>query len=444
MLGNVNYVAGHSNPLLLAEALRELNRAGLLQGDNAQVYVKAVAGHSQPYAVARALISLNDAGLLQDDNAQPNVDALLDPAHQWLTSQEAARTLWNGLPNRLLTQQVFNDLLRCARQDQPETTTGRYVNQLIGHDPEQARQVLNDNQSTHTASVHRSVSDSAKKLYNRYQSTLNDQQAFSQTWKEISQWLNQLKQQYPYDHTVQAANRAWPRYYDHHFVEQGSQVSMQQIIVCFWQAIHDPDNETLSCTEDGKQALLEAFYENQRAYNLDVQGKDDGQHDKPGCTSGQFNKFLEKMDGRHQDVKLIYVNEKSARKKLDAVVRESARNYLIHDLAMLETVRDDDQGMIHTLWPTIQDQVQQTMNNEFNGYLSEATINIIVADGEYLVLQQRDLDYVERQMADTAQTQTVSPVQNLSIFSDSTQASQQQNDNDETNRANYTHSISHQ
>jgi hypothetical protein len=74
---NFDALVGHQYPFSVAVGFEVLNRAGLLAGDSAQANREAVAGHQNPLEVARALDRLHCNGLLTGDSAQANRDAVI-------------------------------------------------------------------------------------------------------------------------------------------------------------------------------------------------------------------------------------------------------------------------------------------------------------------------------------------------------------------------------
>lgn len=406
----LEFFLSHNKPEATQGCLYELNEADLNSSNN----VATIANIEDRVGACYALHHLRGAQLL----TQANFDALTHEDHQTLID----RDWWESIPPYRLTQEVFNDLLQCARQPQPQDVIEQYIDFLIENTPEQARQYLNNQQSTHTASVHRTVSQSAQKLYNRYCQNMTRNE-FQTIWSNITQWLYELNRQNHTDDTVQAALKAWHRYQDHRFIEQGSGVSMRQIIVCFWQAIHDPENTMLENTEDGKRHLRMALYDNQRGDNQNAQGVDQGGRDLPICTAGQFNKFVERLQGVHPDAQVIFITEASASKKLPVVVKDIIQESNLEQQVIQQQALDDD------TWQKIRDEVIERMAEEFvveTGLTRQTLENIVDNSGPYLGPDNMGLN----QSTGNSQAHNMTQHGLFSHASDQTPANQDQYNND--------------
>ncbi len=62
-----------------------------------------------------------------------NFTTLLDLANRWLLTSEPARDVWVQFYNNRvqLTQEVFTQIIHCARQQNPGMRVRAYVNQLL-------------------------------------------------------------------------------------------------------------------------------------------------------------------------------------------------------------------------------------------------------------------------------------------------------------------------
>ena len=218
-------------------------------------------------------------------------------------------------------------LFRSCRANQvnaqiADTRLRAFINQtLIPRDVHEAQQAINQGQSTHTGSIHRTTSQSAIRLYKRYSERIQEQvldnilkavQAFVDAQPErevekrcISQLLNE-----PYE-----------------FTDPGSQVTTKTLIALSWLAIHD-DNERTGDLKDAEDKFLEALYDINRAYNLTVNFEDMGGADRKACAAGTFNKFIEKLVGIHSDAEQEYITHKTAYLKSKPIILEEANGYL--------------------------------------------------------------------------------------------------------------------
>jgi hypothetical protein len=120
--------------------------------------------------MASLLLQLKQARIL----TQENKARLIAPNHVSLVSDQVIESIWWRIPEHLLTQANFQRLLTAAEHAEPMAEIERIRDQILavqagaGHAAD-----FNPEQSTHTASVHRFVSASAKKLMQSYGPGLN-------------------------------------------------------------------------------------------------------------------------------------------------------------------------------------------------------------------------------------------------------------------------------
>ena len=123
------------------------------------------------------------------------------------------------------------------------------------------------------------------------------------------------------------------------FIDPGSEVTTYQMLALAWAAIHDEaiynKNETEEVrkdkVKDAERAFLQGLYEIQRGYNFDEKGREmEGgtDKDKEICAAGTFNKIMEKLNGIHPDVKILFITWESLNAKLLKVIQEKAAIYL--------------------------------------------------------------------------------------------------------------------
>ena len=245
------------------------------------------------------------------------------------------------------------------------------TNQILGIAPNIGAhaQALNPAQSTHTASVHRSVSESARKLRDSYSASLDLEQKVD----EIKAFINGL----PDSPKNAAARRCIARItaVDYAYTDQVSNVSTRQLLALVFTAIHDGERRCDgSGTEDALNSFVEALYEIQRGYNLSPSGQDQGGDDMPICIAGTFNKLLEKLNGIHHDVTIVMITKAQASLKLPIVVREEALAYLsaranpatsaecIAFTRLMQSIKKDG---IEDIWGNIKAQIAERIFDEF-------------------------------------------------------------------------------
>ena len=192
----------------------------------------------------------------------------------------------------------------------------------------------NPAQSTHTASVHESATQSALKLKAKF-----GQQDYD---AHIQAFLTILRQSSDQEPKTLAAIRGLSSIqtggkYD--YVDPKSNISIKELFGLLYVAIQDRDY-CKSSFEDAKQLLIESLWEIQRGDNIDAQGRDDfTTPDSSICPPGAFNKLLNHFSGVLPDVEFKFINKEHAGYKLNAVVKEELTNYL-HDENTPQDVKD--------------------------------------------------------------------------------------------------------
>lgn len=372
------------------EAISILQEAGLLKKE----YIELIYRHPTPKLFAKTLYFLRRRGLLNQTNidallclnfrgldiiskcccvldiTKGQFNALLHPNHYYLLTVDAYNGIWARLPKHLLTPTVFNALMERANATNPQIRLRLYIDWLLREQ--------NPNQSTHTKSVHQSSSESALKLYNRYQSTLNH--------SGVMFYLNDIKrtlESLPKNHKTNAALRCLTRMRgetgEGEFVDPNSKVSINQLFVLFWLAINDQKTR-LANFEDGMNQFIEALYEIQREYNLSEEGQDDGKEDRPSCPSGAFNKLIEKLESLHPDAVLYYITKTQASDKLQFLVKKQTTDYLNKLQAekpqVVETlIKDIEQEGVMPIWEKIKPVIKDLLFDEFKSLWEEDNNN---------------------------------------------------------------------
>ncbi len=267
---------------------------------------------------------------------------------------------------------------------------------------------INGAQNTHTASVHQSVSESASRLLNLYESGINGA-GLEKTIEKEQNYINSLSDDSPKN---RAAKRGFSRIVaiDYIFTDLLSEVSIRQLLALTFLAIHD-DEKRVGSLEDAKMQFVEALYEIQRGYNLSETGIDD-QKDKDEyiCSAGTFNKLIEKLQGIHPDCRILYITIATASLKLPIVVREESMRYLAtfvksHMAEKLLTfnclmVQIKKEG-VEVIWEHIKNNVSTCMFDEF-GCLYRDRIDpgftALVEAGKDGVLKEEDLNKFQEQV----------------------------------------------
>lgn len=205
--------------------------------------------------------------------------------------------------------------------------------------PRPAAAAINRPQSTHTASVHRSVSDSATRLLARYGRQLSNVESVSNKIDDLEACVFSLTE----EAKQQAALRCIDRIRTIDFTDPASRVTLKKLLALAFTAIQD-DSLREGGYENALERLIVALYEIQRGYNLsDAPGEeyqDNGMRDNSICVPGSFNKLIEKLNSIHPDCEIIVESLPLLNLKLPVVVKEELRAYLSQLAISLQTAQE--------------------------------------------------------------------------------------------------------
>lgn len=311
--------------------------------------------------------------------------------------------IWGRIPGHLLTQVVFEQLIVFSHGENPEQQIEQYVNRLLGMN--QNTPAINGDQSTHYASVHQSVSDSAKKLFNRYGQMI-ERDHLKNIQQMIRDYVDQLSDN---SEKNKAAKRCIGRIANHSFTDPDSGLTTQQLMALVFLALHDA-GQRVGTLSDAREQFVEGLYEIQRGYNLSETGFDNGMPDKPICAGGTFNKLIEKLEGVHPDVKVLHITPAIASLKLSVVVHEVAVDYLsrltkphtVEGLCrftqLIDQIQQDE--CVDIIWDKIKTKITDRMFDEFGSlYNSKADPKFIdlLDSGQYIKL--KDLSRFQKQIS---------------------------------------------
>ena len=360
--GNFNAVAYHANLDMLWFTLLQLGRATILTQEN----LNAVASHAKIENLGELLLLLVRAEILN----QTNFDNILLPRNLILMTERTARDIWSRIPTRLLTQANFERLLTAVENANPQQALEQARDQILRM-PAEANMAavaaaFNPGQSTHTASIHRTASASAKKLNISYSHDLNIEKKI----KEIKAYVHGLGSSFKNEAAKRCIERITAA--DYRFIDKTSSVSIRELLALAWVALHD-DLKRKGDLQDARSYFVEGFYEIQRGYNQNVAGLDNNQpQDNYICTSGTFNKIIEKLAGIHQDVELEFITQETAAGKLFHLAEQHTIEYL---KALASQDRQSANKLIQELgnaenlepiWDLIKDKVQDELWSEYS------------------------------------------------------------------------------
>ena len=358
---NIDVLVRHPTQEQIAPILVDLKDSGILGQQNFDV----VTQHHNIVALSCPIYMLNRAGIL----TQASFSNLLDQSHQVLLDPVIADVLWTRLSESHIAAH-WEAILNAAIQPNPLYAIRGLVQTIFGEHEAQAQVELNDRQSTHTASVHRTVSDSAANLFRRYGADI-DAEKLDGIIAEIGEWVASLSDDLIHDAAKRAFARLAEPYYS--YTDEVSDVSTRQLLALSWLAIHHEDLREGSL-DDAYAQVAEGLYECQRGYNISDAGHDLGGIDEPICTAGTFNKLVEKLAGIHPDVVVQFITPKTAGLKLAKLVKAAVYDYLetishpstvagfLSTSRLLKLV--EKEGMA-PIWPFIKSKVTAQLFDEF-------------------------------------------------------------------------------
>ncbi len=375
---NRNAVAGHENPRHVYWALSVLIETNLLAGDSAQANFNAVFRHQNPLALSRAFECFCQARSLNQTSLSHLI--AFTPI---LFGNEVAQDCWDRIPHGALTQLHITAIFDLCRQHQADVANGRiafveYVNRVVLRHDARAP-VINRAQSTHTASVHQSISQSAINLMRAYGTNISGDR-LDVTIQNILRDFAKLPQETQH---IDVAKRCVQRLIagDYSFTDRTSNVSIKQLLALAWIAIHDDKKRQGTTLNDAKNLFIEGLYEAQRGYNLSAENVDNGAVDASICMPGTFNKLMEKLAGIHSDVKIIYLTHATAALKFPIICRDESEKYLaslanpsslseyLAAVRIMQQVKDEGAEVI---WSEIKAKVGHRTFEEFGSLYRDA------------------------------------------------------------------------
>lgn len=426
------YVKKHSKIIFVRDLIRLLDRANLMIADNLNRSIQFV----NTTGLLNVLNKFDDEALNQDNieflfGHMPFLQTLVDNDITLDIRQNSISTAQLMLMFDLYNQHTVEERERINNMMQYATI----INQLRydtdedenPYDSDSDDNPINRAQSTHTASVHRSVSASAMKLKKKYPDLDTDDLI-----KQIIIWGNTLETNITGDrhsmvlvHKNDAVQRAISRISandsEHgNYLDPNSNISTRELLAIIWHALHDAENR-ISTLEDALAMFLEGLYECQREYNLDHAGKeiDINADDEPACEAGTFNKIMEKMQGVLPQVNIIMITKQTAALKLPSVVKDTLAAYIKDQsspAALIEKIKTDD---IDVVWDAIKDKVADHMFQEFGSIYrfnqNHPDFVALVASGVYVALD--DVFFASIQSEEVAiKTVSIFPSSNQSLF----------------------------
>lgn len=385
------HLSQHPRPISLAHGLKLLEQAKI----NHTASQKIIFEHPQLVMLKDAMELLDGLKILNWDNfiglaAQKNLENLLvilktlmrrglltasnyaaitQTEHAILLHEAVQTEIWSRLPEHRLSQELLRRLYSAARSADPMHALTTLRDQVLGATGA-AIMSLNSAQSTHMASVHASVSTSARNLYAIYGRDLDVDLVLVQVLAIIDRSAPSA--------INDAAKRGLERIMTAElaFVDPGSKISIAQLLAVAYLALQD-DSRRIGTVHDAETLLVEGLYEMQRGYNLSADGWDDGAADDlPICAAGSFNKIMEKLTGVHEAVELSYVSHVGAQMKAPRVIDAAVVAYLttaaqvatrqefLAFRQLLNALQQD--GTIAAIWGKVRQTVAHQLWDEFH------------------------------------------------------------------------------
>lgn len=395
----LNLTLAHAEPDDLIYTLNIFKKAGLLNIDNRNRTVELTS--IKPFT--DIVVYLINAGQLLN---QTNLNRLFEnPGFVIALVNSPIR---DNVPTDLLTQTHFDDLFALYMQtidnpDQAVAAIRNYINNTILriNEPNQINTV-NTHQSTHTASVHESASQSARRLKETYPNI-----EIEKCFLEIEIWLHTLDTSSSSNgptalipHQNAAAQRAISRLGESNsaygnYVDRASDTSTAELLALIWHGIHDEQHRQ-GTLDDALLLLRDGLYECQREYNLDSQGKeaDLNSADRPTCAAGTFNKLMEKMQGILPQVEIQMITKQTAALKLPIVVKEVLVAYLKDNENRDKLIDSIKTNGIEAVWSQIKPKIAEELFAEFGRLyqdISDPNFTAMIETGIYVPIDEEFL-----------------------------------------------------
>ncbi len=334
-------------PLHLARISRFLNQDALNEMINQAKLPENSEGLSNLARRYEALATI--LNLIPDRlKTQNNYDNLVNYTPQIVRFRDTPEfnettRLISGIPEHMFTAELANHIIECARANNQaarqvafnrlRVEANRITVAFNGPFRNVAAGNINPSQSTHTASVHASVSESAIKLINRYGHLIDTDKKLDETLQEMVNWSRtaSAKELKLDEHQFAKAKLSIQHLADptYAYTDPKSQVSTRQLLALVWIGIHD--KELCSAPlNDALEKMIIGLYDIQRGYNLTADFKDLAPNDKDKiiCSGGTFNKLMEIPWGMHDDVTLRYITSERASAKFPIMVKDLVQEHI--------------------------------------------------------------------------------------------------------------------
>lgn len=353
------------------------------------IHCEQVLTHAYPRAIFEALSALQGLPLLSGERGHARLNMFMRYSHALCTP--LTTPLWQRLPIHLFTEERFEALVLICQNDtltlaEKQSAIAQYMTREFMGVHEHLRQpfFFNPSQSTHTTSVHASVSESAIKLKMRYGKLIQGKRV-GECLEELRARILTLEPSLIHDASQRCLKRLCQQ--SHSFIDFTSKVSIHELLALCHLATQDERvlHDCGATSHDAFLALIQGLYEIQRGYNLNDSGVDDlHDTDKVICIAGTFNKLINCLQGIHPDYAVIMKSKATALAKLKPVVIEKAMAYLHAEKGksspedFLNLITKMKSEHLACIWLGIRDEVYHDIQEEFGALLDHEEIDAAV------------------------------------------------------------------
>ncbi|HBB53272.1 MAG TPA: hypothetical protein DCZ80_05175 [Legionellales bacterium] len=345
---------------------------------------------------------LTDSGVMTDLVAQELFQGFL-PHLEAIESSNAFQLLLFGIVNEHeFTVENWQEILQMLVAGVPEDELNDFVMGILNTQNRLLQEIdvdefdnlvfnnaaFNPSQSTHTSSVHQTVSESAIRLKNTYFID-NEEDALS----SIEDYLKSLDQD---NYNNAAALRAFHAIADnyYHYKDMKSKTTLLELLILTWVAVHD-DEKRLGSKEDVLKLWVQSLNDIQRDYQ-----NDNPRHlDKPICGSGAFNKLIQGIASAHELVEIRYLTLSTFTLKLKASVQTLMIDYL-KALSNPQTLKEFllfnqqcysiEKNGVEAFWPFMKDYLSRILFDEFGSLFQSQTdpkFQLVLDSAEYIQIE---------------------------------------------------------
>ncbi len=326
-----------------------------------------------------------------------------------MTIEQLARINNHGLEYAITQDGTLQRIM--AGELDVEDIVGPVIQPLI------RRGVVNDNQSTHASSVHRSASKSAIKLLERYKNQIQGIEAIHVVLDLLTQDIlsntNTVMEIYNRRERdcVPSSKTCIQRLAASEYIDHTSKISTRQLLALAYLAIKDKRVLLCDTAADAFESLVRGLYEIERGYNIENVSKDnEGTPSGHICPPGTFNKIIEKLVGVHPDCDIIFVNGETVTLKIKVTVLANIAKYIATNDGWLDNFSSLEDGKVFAdddwigIWDSIKDSVERDINAYYDDEKEDANSNIsqLIVDNinaytvSYCPLDAQDMAQINR------------------------------------------------